>query len=227
MTLIINADDFGYSKKINDAIEFCFECGVINSATLMANMPGTIDAVERAKSSNFSVGVHLNLIEGAPLCSELLGEPLLTTNGLLQLKIPRMSFFLKRRTRNLVKKELEAQIIFLIKNGVSISHIDSHQHTHTIFPIALIVFDLAKKFGLKVRIPRTTGSKNPVKIIYKKLLTIYMRILKVNLTERFINYDEFNDKDNDLNHTLEVMVHPEIKGNEIICNTTGLIITRF
>lgn len=224
LNLIINADDFGFSKEINNAIELCFERGIINSATLMANMPGSIDAVERVRLSNFSVGIHLNLIEGLPICSDLLNDPLLSNDGLLQFNIPRMSVFLKKNTRDLIKKELEAQILFLKNNGIVITHIDSHQHTHTIFPIALIVFDLAKKYGLKVRIPRTTGNKNPIKVLYKKLLMNYMCLIDINLTEKFINYDEYND--NNLNHSLEVMVHPEIKGDKIICNTTGLIITR-
>lgn len=46
--LIINADDYGMSESINQAIEFCLVNEVIDRATLMVNMPYV-----RAQSKKF------------------------------------------------------------------------------------------------------------------------------------------------------------------------------
>ena len=47
--LIVNADDFGLCTSVNKAIIECHLAGNINSTTLMANMPGTEEAVELSK----------------------------------------------------------------------------------------------------------------------------------------------------------------------------------
>ena len=36
--VIINADDFGYSSQVNEAVAECFRTGVINRTTIMVNM---------------------------------------------------------------------------------------------------------------------------------------------------------------------------------------------
>jgi predicted glycoside hydrolase/deacetylase ChbG (UPF0249 family) len=53
--LIVNADDFGYSRGINHAIIDCHQHGIVNSATMMMNMPGVAHAVELA---NFESKAH-------------------------------------------------------------------------------------------------------------------------------------------------------------------------
>ena len=66
--IIINADDLGYSLWVNGEIERCIVSGVVTSSTLMANAPGFKDGVRIAKQyPHISIGVHLNLVEFAPL----------------------------------------------------------------------------------------------------------------------------------------------------------------
>ncbi|GAA0346175.1 hypothetical protein GCM10008931_41800 [Oceanobacillus oncorhynchi subsp. oncorhynchi] len=38
--LIINADDFGYSKGVNFGIIESYKNGIVTSTTMMTNMPG-------------------------------------------------------------------------------------------------------------------------------------------------------------------------------------------
>ena len=45
---IVNADDFGASPSVNQAIDYAFKNGIINQATLMVNMPHVQDAVYKA-----------------------------------------------------------------------------------------------------------------------------------------------------------------------------------
>ena len=68
MRVIINADDFGYSKQVNEAIENAIIAEKISSTTIMANAPFFEEAVAIAhKYDGISYGVHLNLVEFEPL----------------------------------------------------------------------------------------------------------------------------------------------------------------
>ena len=60
--LVINADDLGASTGVNDGIVKCIDHGMVTSASLMVNMPGALDAVERLRSRpHISIGIHVNL----------------------------------------------------------------------------------------------------------------------------------------------------------------------
>ena len=72
--LIVNADDFGYSAQVNEAIVKAFADGLVSSTTLMPNMPGFDDAVALIRQGRIpadSTGVHLNLFEGEPLTEQM------------------------------------------------------------------------------------------------------------------------------------------------------------
>ena len=81
--MIINADDFGYSKSVNKAITDCFKQNLINRTTIMVNMPYTEEAVLLAKENGFSdcVGLHINLTEGKALSEECAKSELCDENG--------------------------------------------------------------------------------------------------------------------------------------------------
>ena len=73
--VIVHADDFGETIEITRGICAAIEAGAVTSTTIMANMPGTEDALRRvpALAGSASFGVHLNLCEGRPLtqCNSL------------------------------------------------------------------------------------------------------------------------------------------------------------
>src|SRR5271163_4003355 len=63
--LILNADDFGYTKGINEGIIRGHRDGILTSTTLMANGPAFDDAVKLANANlTLGVGCHLVLIGG-------------------------------------------------------------------------------------------------------------------------------------------------------------------
>ena len=76
--LIVNADDFGLTEGTNYGIIDGHINGLVNSTTMMMNMPGTEHAVRLAKEYNLlGVGVHLVLTAGEPLLKDvpsLVGE---------------------------------------------------------------------------------------------------------------------------------------------------------
>ena len=60
MKVIMNADDFGFSKGVNLGILEAFQRGVVSSTSLMVNMPGFDHAVELMKQyPELKVGIHL------------------------------------------------------------------------------------------------------------------------------------------------------------------------
>src|SRR5262249_40716320 len=63
--LIVNADDFGLSVSVNQAVIRAHREGILTSASLMVNEPGFEDAVKLAReNSRLGVGLHLTLLFG-------------------------------------------------------------------------------------------------------------------------------------------------------------------
>src|SRR6266705_6008158 len=63
--LIVNADDFGRSHSINEAVIRAHKEGILTSASLMVNEPAFEEAVELAKANpTLGVGLHLTLLCG-------------------------------------------------------------------------------------------------------------------------------------------------------------------
>ncbi|OFV95000.1 MAG: hypothetical protein A3F68_11880 [Acidobacteria bacterium RIFCSPLOWO2_12_FULL_54_10] len=62
--LIVNADDFGYTRGVNQAIVEAWQRGVVTSTSLMANGAAFDDAVSLARQeTGLDVGCHLNFVE--------------------------------------------------------------------------------------------------------------------------------------------------------------------
>src|SRR5450432_1181585 len=63
--LIVNADDFGRSKSINEAVILAHTDGILTTASLMVNEPDADEAVRLAKEHpTLGVGLHLALVCG-------------------------------------------------------------------------------------------------------------------------------------------------------------------
>lgn len=57
--LIVNADDFGYARGVNEGIIAAYENGIVRSTSLMVDMPLAHEAVALAKSrAGLGVGLH-------------------------------------------------------------------------------------------------------------------------------------------------------------------------
>lgn len=148
--LIINADDFGYSKGINLGILEAHREGILSSTTIMANMPGFDHAVSIAKENpKLGVGVHLTLTCHKPL------NPTVTSLMDDEGDFKRLSYFEKGIDIDIDLNELflewDTQIKKVIKSGISPTHLDSHHHVNSIKPLTEVFEDLARKYDLPVR----------------------------------------------------------------------------
>lgn len=152
--VIVHADDFGRSNGTTLGVVQCIDRGAITSMTVLANMPGTGQALGHAVTlqDRISIGVHLNLCEGRPLTS---APSLIDDNGFFYTKRAVLVRALFRRFSVLeVERELVAQAAVLKDAGIAISHFDGHKHLHLIPGITRVIANVARRFGIeRVRCP--------------------------------------------------------------------------
>jgi chitin disaccharide deacetylase len=139
--LIVNADDFGFTAGINRAIVEAHTHGIVTSSTLMANGRAFEDAVRLAATvPRLSVGCHVVLIDGAPVLNAELPSITAAGSGGARFRDGLKSFAARALAGRLNPREIEAeasaQIRKLQSAGVSVSHVDTHKHTH-LFPSVL------------------------------------------------------------------------------------------
>jgi hopanoid biosynthesis associated protein HpnK len=140
--LVVNADDFGFTSGVNRAIVEAHAHGIVTSSTLMANGTAFEEAVKLAKIvRDLSVGCHVVLIDGQPLLdTKRLATLTASQDGSNQFRDSLKIFAARALTGRLDSDEIEAeataQIHKLQSAGISVSHVDTHKHTH-LFPSVL------------------------------------------------------------------------------------------
>ena len=155
--LILNADDFGFTRGVNEGIVRAHREGVLTSTTLMANGPAFEDAVERAREcSKLGVGCHLVLIGGSSVapCKDI--PSLADADGNLPKSLPE---FVVRVSSGAVRskdidREFSAQIEKLRSVGIEPTHLDTHKHTHAHPRVMKALCRVARNQGiLRIRNP--------------------------------------------------------------------------
>ncbi|MFO7709507.1 MAG: ChbG/HpnK family deacetylase [Desulfobacterales bacterium] len=152
--LIVNADDFGVSARVNEGIVLSHRRGIVTATSLMAVGRAFDHAVDRLRAlPSLDVGVHLTLVAEHPLRT---GSSLAGPDG----RFPASAGLLLRRylaggiKLADVRSEWSAQIERVLGRGVSVTHLDSHQHVHVLPGIAEVCMDLAARYGIPfVRVP--------------------------------------------------------------------------
>jgi hopanoid biosynthesis associated protein HpnK len=138
--LIVNADDFGLTSGVNRAIVELHRAGVLTSATLMARAPATDEAIELARSTpSLGIGCHVVLVDGQPILPPRAIPSLVdpgTGSFLPTLRDFVIRLFTGRIRATEIQAEASAQIKHLQSSGVSLTHVDTHKHTH-MFPAVL------------------------------------------------------------------------------------------
>lgn len=230
MEIIINADDFGISCEVNDAITYCFLHGLIQKTSLMVNMSYVDEAVLLAKKHGFDhcLGLHINLAEGRPLTKKIKETSLCDNNGLFNGSIMygKKRFFLNLEETMAVKQEIQAQIEKYNSYGCPLNHIDSHRHAHTNFPVLNIITNTMKTIDnctirLSRNIPKDAmyGIKGLYKgLVNKKIKKFNARMKETMSTDYFGSIEDFNrfEAEKDLKDLrIEIMIHPVMLDNSL------------
>lgn len=160
--LIINADDYGMCESVNTAINHLFGIGGISSSTILAPAAHAGQACLLAQQNQQPVGVHFTLHSEwqAPLwpaCGGTAVPSLTGSQGMLLFDAKQMAKQAKGRH---VTRELQAQHQFLVQNGCSPTHADSHGGTlygtnGRLFFIN--AFRVCRRLGLPFRFAKTNG----------------------------------------------------------------------
>lgn len=155
MNIIVNADDLGISEVVNSEIEKAIDLGVVTSSTILANAPAFKDGVRIAQQyQNISFGVHLNLVEFCPLTNTEIFRKFGVVDEygcFIEGAIFKITSF-DSELKNAIKEEWSAQIKRVIEAGIKPTHVDSHQHNHTINDLQNVLIEVLNSFGiLKVR----------------------------------------------------------------------------
>ena len=222
MNIIINADDCGYSKIVNQHIEQAIVQKRISSTTIMANMEDFDGAVELYNKYHeiASFGFHMNLTEGSPL---LYSQRLLDmgfykeeNEGIIFNSNPFRRKLLSKDAREDIYKEVYAQLKKIIDAGVDVSHIDGHHFIHQAVFMSPLLPKLCKEMGIhKIR-----NYRNYMPASLNRMLrgcwSKAIRCLDKDavFTDWFTSYGDFlaqfnsNQKYYKENDTIELMCHP-------------------
>jgi predicted glycoside hydrolase/deacetylase ChbG (UPF0249 family) len=149
--LVINADDFGFAPGVNRGIVEAHEAGTLSSASMMVNTPAfsAAAALARERVPTLGVGLHLNLLAGRPLSA----VPTLTNphDGLFHSLGTLVRRALTGRLRaSDVRRECDAQLGALAAQGIRITHLDSHRHTHALPGVLPAVLASARAAGVHI-----------------------------------------------------------------------------
>jgi len=141
--LIVNADDFGLSHSVNEAVIRAHRDGILTTASLMVNEAGFAAAVALAKENpSLGVGLHLTLLMGhSALPSEKIPGLVNTRREFSNSPIGvGMSYFFKRSLREQLRAEIHAQFEKFHATGLPLDHVNGHLHLHlhpTVFKILM------------------------------------------------------------------------------------------
>lgn len=164
--LIVTGDDFGYSKSANESIVRAHREGILTSTSLMVTGAAAADAVVMARQCpDLRVGLHLVLVQGRATAPSALTDERgnfsenATTAGI--------AYFRKKAWRELLRREIRAQLEAFRATGLELDHVDGHLHLH----LHPTVFDLLCEFDVPAMRVVNDPWKTTVAIDRRRLAT--------------------------------------------------------
>ena len=150
--LIVNADDFGRSHSINQAVVQAHRHGILTTASLMVNEPGADDAIAAARNHpSLGVGLHLVVAVGK--------------SALDQQKIPRLvdaqknfsnnpvgaglKYFFSAPAKRQLEDEIGRQFEKFQASGLVLDHVNGHLNMHLHPTVLDILMRNAERWGVK------------------------------------------------------------------------------
>ncbi len=161
--LIVNADDFGRSDSINEAVIRAHGEGILTTASLMVNEPACARAVELARAHpGLGVGLHLTLLHGH--------------SGLAPARIPGLVnrrsefsnnpaasgfwYFFNRSLREQLRAEIHEQFGRFRRTGLRLDHLNGHLHLH----LHPVIFGILMADAAELGIERVRLTFDPLRL---------------------------------------------------------------
>jgi len=156
--LTVNADDFAWSKSVNNGIIATHRDGIVTSSSILAAGSAFEHGVELALATpTLSMGMHLNIFRGFTVLPPRDVPTLCGDDGKLlgswKLVVARLAT--GRMDEAQIEAELRAQIEKVLAAGITPVHFDSEKHLHLWPSVFRIVCRLAAEYGVpRVRVVR-------------------------------------------------------------------------
>lgn len=156
--MIVNADDFGRSPAINEAVLRAHREGILTTASLMVAGDAWREAVDLARANpRLGVGLHLTLVCGRAVLPPALVPGLVDARGGFSDRpvVAGFRYWAVPRLQEQLRAELAAQFGRFHETGLLLDHVNGHLHLH----LHPVVFDLlcenAREWGLdRMRLTR-------------------------------------------------------------------------
>jgi chitin disaccharide deacetylase len=131
--LVVNADDFGFTRDVNQGIVEAHRHGILTATTLMATGAAFDDAVRLARENpSLDIGVHLVLVGEPPFPSTVAQLTLAVVLGRIR-----------------IYEELRAQVRRILDAGLQPTHLDTHKHTHLLPPVLDTLARLSEEYKIR------------------------------------------------------------------------------
>ncbi|MBW3614400.1 MAG: ChbG/HpnK family deacetylase [Actinobacteria bacterium] len=161
--LIVTADDYGLTEAVATGILRAHREGIVTSTSALVLAPAFATAGKwLAEEERLGVGVHLAAVgEDPPLLGPHEIPSLVDRRG----RLPNdWRAFLTRAVAGRIDpddlaREFRAQLEAVRQLGISVTHLDTHQHLHLWPMVRDVVLGLAVEAGVKgVRVPRSRSA---------------------------------------------------------------------
>ena len=181
--LIVNADDFGRSHSINEAVIRAHREGILTTASLMVNEAASAEAVALARQHpSLGVGLHLTFLCGHSASSPEQIPGLV--NGRMEFSNnpagTAFRYFFQHRLREQLRAEIRAQFKKFRATGLPLDHVNGHLHLH----LHPTIFDLLMQDAGELGLQRVRLTYDP--------LWLNLRLHSGRLAYRFFHALIFN-----------------------------------
>lgn len=150
--LIVNADDFGRSASINEAVIRAHREGILTSASLMVNEPASDAAADLARQNpKLGVGLHLTLALGRAALPPREIPGLANERGEFtdHPAAAGFGYFFRPGLREQLRREIHAQFARFRATGLPLDHVNGHLHFHLHPAVFAILFQDAEQLGIR------------------------------------------------------------------------------
>jgi hopanoid biosynthesis associated protein HpnK len=223
--LIVNADDFGFTRGVNEGIIRAFQEGILTSTTLMANGEAFQHAVELAKANpELGIGCHLAAVGGNAIAKD--SGKLASAEGRLPRTLSQLIIKLARgevRSRD-IEREFAAQVERVCAAGIKPTHLDTHKHTAVHPAVMQALVRVASDFGIRAaRFPfesltasgKSATSQNKSKIYWKQRLVAFTTTVTAQRYKRLMRQHDIKTPDYFCGVALTGLLDSEAIGNVI------------
>lgn len=199
--LIVNADDLGRTRGINQGIFEAHLDGILTSATLMATCEAAREAAAKlADVPRLGVGLHLVVAGGVPALPPAEIPSLVDDEG----RFPLRPEGLHGADPEEILAEARAQLdLFRDLTGREPTHFDSHYHTHRLAAVCDALIELARETDRPVR---------------RASPAVRQRLVDAGVATTDVFVEDFYDQGATLGGLLEILRGVEPGVTEVMCH---------